>query len=837
MVSESVYKDLNKQNKKHFKDVIKLFDQKMYKKSLKKCESVLETQPTHGETIAMKALIYNTIGRKKEAKELINKALMCNLQSFTSWHIKGMIDRSDKNFTDAKKCFQQSSKIEDDNQKIFRDLLLLELQVRDYEGAVTSITKIMQKQARNKVYCACYILVNHLAGNYDVAESFIEQNLEFLLNKMSRVEMNELYMYQATLFKANGKFTEAIKLLHDQEEKLVDKTARLELLAELYTLSDKQEEAIKCYNSLLDRNPSNMPVYYGLFKAHGVDVNNIDQKGEEQIAKILNERIEAHPRLLFLKRFLLNFLSDEATFREHFQNYCKYFLDKGIPSLVNDIEKMITNNQMKFRVVKETFEKYRESLHNDLTIDGEEQDPLQECFALFFLSQVHYIEGDYLRSLELIDQSIEHTPTFIEAYQFKAKILTSLKDSEGAEETFRKAHKLDTADRFLNAECAKYVLRNGRFEEANDIMKRWSVDSTSDEISSFDFQNMWYEVESGYSHFKKGRFLEAFQMFYFIEKHLVTMHQDFYDFHFFTMRKFMLRCYASIGKMQDSLRNNPHVQNGMVGMLRVLNKIYNKAESQNPEEKKAFEAWLKDEASKHKDEEPDKNNWEEYEEIHDPIDKVVDPTGAKALKRIVDAGIVNEANKKCIEYLTYNPKNRDLRYHAIKWFLRANKVETALISVKYLNDNHPDWVKTAYSNARFFSYVEKESVVAKLKEKQLAKIKEVRDQVLGDKDVKSYFESNTRDKDPHSLSFQRYYTKGMKNLFNEIISKAHVQNVYDILSDVIKNQDKKKEVLVDVTHLLKIIKLVPVEVKEELIELGDQVFWKFRENHFPEAKE
>jgi Tfp pilus assembly protein PilF len=43
---------------------------------MKLCDKIIESQPTHGETLAMKALIYNTIGKKNEAKEWINKALM-----------------------------------------------------------------------------------------------------------------------------------------------------------------------------------------------------------------------------------------------------------------------------------------------------------------------------------------------------------------------------------------------------------------------------------------------------------------------------------------------------------------------------------------------------------------------------------------------------------------------------------------------------------------------------------------------------------------------------------------------------------------------------------------
>jgi Tfp pilus assembly protein PilF len=52
----------------------------------------------------------------------------------------------------------------------------------------------------------------------------------------------------------------------------------------------------------------------------------------------------------------------------------------------------------------------------------------------------------------LISESIEHTPTFIEAWQFKAKNYTALGDDLEAEQAFKNAHSLDTADRFLNAE-------------------------------------------------------------------------------------------------------------------------------------------------------------------------------------------------------------------------------------------------------------------------------------------------------------------------------------------------------------------------------------------------
>jgi len=748
-----------------------------------------------------------------------------------------MIDRSEKNFQDAKKCFQQSAKIEEDNQKITRDLLALELHVRDYSNGVTSITKLMQKQARNKVYSTCYLIINHLNGNYDIAESFIDQNRDFLLNKMSRVEENELYIYESILFKDNGKYDLAIKVLQDNDKSIVDKTCKLELLAELYVQTNEQEKALDCYEQLLKRNPSCKKYYYGAFKAHGINIDSIDEAAEDKVTEYLNKKIEDHPKLLFLKRFLLNFLVREESFRTNFESYCKFILEKGVPSLVNDIEQMITQNEMKFNVTKSTFEKFLESVQKDLTIDGQEVDPLQESFLLFFLSQSHFISGDYLKAKELVEQSIEHTPTFIEAWQFKAKVLYGLADKSAAEESFEEAKNLDTADRFLNAECAKYCIRNNHPDKANEIMKRWSVDSNTDLISSFDFQNVWYEVEHGFAHYEYGRYLEAFQMFNYLEKHLVTMYQDFFDFHFYALRKFMLRTYLDINKMQDSLRRNTYFQQGMVGMLKVLNKFYGKLTKGSEEEKENFKKWLQEEAFKHKDVEPEKNSWEEFEAPHDPIDKISDPTCAKALKKMVDGDIVNEAVKKCIENLLYVPDNPKIHYHAIKWFLRGKKYDQAIRCVKYLNEKHSSWVKTHYITVYFRQQVEKEEVKVSLKEKQKTTIDNAIDELFGGKDTKSYFESQTRDKNPHSISYQRYYIKGLVKHFNESITKDHTKNVAQALDKAISTPEFKKEVLKDVRDMTKLLDYLPEELETQLTEMADQVFWKFKENQLPSTTE
>ena len=818
----------NKNNKKLFKDMVKLYDQKLYKKAMKNWDKILDTEPNHGETLSMKALILNTIGKKTLAYETIKKGVSQNFNSFTSWHIMGLIHRSDKNYSEAKSAFSQSAKKDDGNLKIIRDLLVLEMQVRDYAGASNSIDIIMKTQARNKIYCCTYVMMHHLNGEYEKAINFIEQNREFMTTKQSKNDMSELYIYEAIIYKDYGKYEEAIKLLIDNEDKIFDKTFRLEFLAELNTLIDNHTDAEKYYEELIKRNPSCVKYYHGLFKSKGINIDDLDKDGYEQIQKILSDKIAEHPRLLFLKRFLLNYCSEREIFTTNFEPYAKQFLEKGIPSLVYDIENMIANNPMKFEVVKMTFTRYLESMEKDLTIDDEEQDPLQQCFLYMFLSQVYHIEGDYLKALELIEKAIEHTPTFFELWQFKAKVMESLGDYKESELAYKSAHDLDTADRFLNAEWARYVLRNNKQEEANDIMKRWSGDPTTDEITSFEYQNMWYEVESGRCQYRLKNYLEAFKYFHYIDKHLVTMSQDFFDFHFYTIRRFQFRSYLNTAKMQDNIRTNTHVQNGVVEMLKVLHKFHKQADSSDEGEQEKFIKWLDEEVAKHPDRDENLHDWNEYSPLVDPLDKEFDPTSAKSLKKIVGKGIAAEASERIAYGLKYNPTNKDFHYYAVKWHLKSKRYKEAIESLKFLNLNFPECAKTIYSNTRAQLFFSDDSVRSKIKPKQLSPIDESIKGFTAEKEAKAYFEESLWGPNSCSLISQKFYLKGLQKLFNETLTKDHFKIAFDILSSN-QNDSDKKNVLQHLEYVKKIVKMTPDDYKDEFVEMWDQIFYKFKE--------
>lgn len=90
--------------------------------------------PLYTETLAMKGLIMNCMGRKDEAYELVRKGLKNDLRSHVCWHVFGLLQRSDKKYDEAIKCYRNALKWDKDNVQILRDLSLLQIQMRDLEG-------------------------------------------------------------------------------------------------------------------------------------------------------------------------------------------------------------------------------------------------------------------------------------------------------------------------------------------------------------------------------------------------------------------------------------------------------------------------------------------------------------------------------------------------------------------------------------------------------------------------------------------------------------------------------------------------------------------------------
>jgi peptide alpha-N-acetyltransferase len=86
------------------------------------------------ETLAMKGLMLNALGKREEAFDHVKRGLKSDIKSHVCWHVYGLLQRSEKKFDEAIKCYRNALKLDPENIQIMRDLSLLQVQMRDLEG-------------------------------------------------------------------------------------------------------------------------------------------------------------------------------------------------------------------------------------------------------------------------------------------------------------------------------------------------------------------------------------------------------------------------------------------------------------------------------------------------------------------------------------------------------------------------------------------------------------------------------------------------------------------------------------------------------------------------------
>ena len=63
-----------------FKNVVKHYEMKQYKKAVKQADTILKKFPNHGETLAMKGLVLNCLTKRDEAHALVKQGLMNDMR-------------------------------------------------------------------------------------------------------------------------------------------------------------------------------------------------------------------------------------------------------------------------------------------------------------------------------------------------------------------------------------------------------------------------------------------------------------------------------------------------------------------------------------------------------------------------------------------------------------------------------------------------------------------------------------------------------------------------------------------------------------------------------------
>ncbi|KAL1098978.1 hypothetical protein V6Z11_D05G133900 [Gossypium hirsutum] len=562
-----------------FKLIVKSYETKQYKKGLKAADAILKKFPDHGETLSMKGLTLNCMDRKSEAYELVRLGLKNDVKSHVCWHVYGLLYRSDREYREAIKCYRNALRIDPDNIEILRDLSLLQAQMRDLTGFVETRQQLLTLKPNHRMNWIGFAVANHLCSNVAKAVEILEAYEGTLEDDYppdnERCEHGEMLLYKISLLEECGFLERALEELHKKEPKIVDKLTSKEQEVSLLVKLGRLEEGANHYRALLAMNPDNYRYYEGLQKCFGLYSENGKYSSDEidLLDALYKSLAEQFTWSSAVKRIPLDFLQGDK-FCAAAANYIKPLLTKGVPSLFSDLSPLY-DQPGKAEILEQLILELEHSISGDGGYPDrtEKEPPSTLLWILFFLAQHYDRRGQYDIALSKIDEAIQHTPTVIDLYSVKSRILKHAGDLVAAASLADEARCMDLADRYINSESVKRMLQADQVALAEKIAVLFTKDGDQHN-NLHDMQCMWYELASGESYFRQGDLGRALKKFLAVEKHYADITEDQFDFHSYCLRKMTLRAYVDMLRFQDRLHSHAYFHKAAAGAIRCYLKLY-----------------------------------------------------------------------------------------------------------------------------------------------------------------------------------------------------------------------------------------------------------------------
>ncbi|PPS07049.1 hypothetical protein GOBAR_AA13594 [Gossypium barbadense] len=448
-----------------FKLIVKSYETKQYKKGLKAADAILKKFPDHGETLSMKGLTLNCMDRKIEAYELVRLGLKNDLKSHVCWHVYGLLYRSDREYREAIKCYRNALRIDPDNIEILRDLSLLQAQMRDLAGFVEARQQLLILKPNQRMNWIGFAVAHHLNSNGAKAAEILEAYEGTLEDDYppdnERCEHGEMLLYKISLLEECGFHERALEELHKKEPKIVDRLTYKEQEVSLLVKLGRLEEGANIYKALLTLNPDNYRYYEGLQKCFDLYSENGKYSSDEidRLDALYKSLAQQYTWSSAVRRIPLDFLQGDK-FREAAVSYIQPLLIKGVPSLFSDLSPLY-NHYGKADILEQLMLELEHSIRTTGRFPDrtEKEPPSTLLWTLLFLAQHYDRRGQYDMALSKVDEAIQHTPTVIDLYSVKSRILKHAGDLVAAASLADEARCMDLADRYINSESVKCMLQ------------------------------------------------------------------------------------------------------------------------------------------------------------------------------------------------------------------------------------------------------------------------------------------------------------------------------------------------------------------------------------------
>lgn len=537
-----------------FKRILRCYEHKQYKNGLKFAKQILSNPKfsEHGETLAMKGLTLNCLGRKEEAYDHVRRGLRNDLQSHVCWHVYGLLQRSDKKYDEAIKCYRNALKWDKDNIQILRDLSLLQIQMRDLDGYKDTRYQLFMLRPTQRASWIGFAISYHLLRDYEMALKILDtfRNSPMICYDY---EHSELLLYQNMLIQESGDSEQALKHLDKNIELICDKVTVKETYGKLRLELGLYAEAAQVYKELLDINPENTTYYDRLAEAQR-------HTCPDETLQMLKLYEDMFPRALAPRRLQLNYAVGEQ-FEILVDKYLRQGLHKGVNPLFVSLRSLYTDKE-KVETIETLLLQYKEALKahghfHDLEKDNMKEPASALLWTYYYLAQHYDYLGQTKKALEEINAAIDHTPTLIELFVTKGRIYKHAGDVQEAYKWLDEAQSLDTADRYINSKCAKYMLRANFVKEAEETCGKFTREGVLAMENLNEMQCMWIQTEAAYAYRRLEKYGESLKKCHEVDRHFSEIIEDQFDFHTYCMRKMTLRSYVGLLRLEDVLRSHP----------------------------------------------------------------------------------------------------------------------------------------------------------------------------------------------------------------------------------------------------------------------------------------
>lgn len=473
---------------------------------------------------------------------------MKNLKSPFCWNICGMISKFNKRFKLAANSFNQALKFDGSNQTILREATNQFLLSRNFDKHLEMRKQMLQKKSNLKMNWCGVIVASHLSEQYDTALFCCNELMEITntetkeKDKLKPAETSEIYIYKAFCLYDAKRHQENINYLKQNSKNILNKLFVHQIYVKSYFALGEFSKAEQHIRTLLLYLPENKEYIDMLCEC------------EEQVYK--RPKIETLENLLEKSetRLCIKMLLD-ACGPENSELFKKFFRHSYIkamrnvnPSFFKEI-KSLYDSEWKVKAIEEILMELNGRLKEGASLNSDDEPREQPTCLMYsyFILGHHYLKTkQYETALRSSEDCLNHTPTFLENYLLKAKIYKNQLKYKEAADTLVTLFNQDMADRFQANKASKYLVRDNRINEADQLFKKFMKDDKNNEKNLHDLQKMWYEQILGQAYIRQNKWKRGLRLLNYVAVHFNEIDEEQLDFFSFSLRKYSMKSFVEM---------------------------------------------------------------------------------------------------------------------------------------------------------------------------------------------------------------------------------------------------------------------------------------------------